>query len=498
MKWNRKQRLVANSVIALILQLVNLLSGFLVPRLILARYGSDVNGLVNSISQFLGAISLLDLGVGTVVESTLYKPLAEKNHKLFSEIVVSATKFFRRLAFILIIYTIVLMGIYPSLVNDSFDYIYTATLIGALSISSFVQYYFGIVNGIILSADQRGFINSFAQIITIVFNTIISCILIKLNYSIQIVKLVTSIIFLIRPLLLNLYVKKNYIVAPYVQYKEEPIKQKWDGVAQHLAYYVLTGTDNIVLTIFSSLENVSIYSVYNLVINGVKSLLLALTQGFKSVMGDMLARGEVEALNTFFGWTEWMLHTVTILIFGCTGVLIVPFIQVYTKGISDANYNQQLFAILITLANAAHCIRLPYNNLILASGHYKQTRYNYIISIFLNIVISVITVEAWGLIGVSIGTFVSMLYQTIWMAWYVAHNIINRSPKLFCKQCIVDVITVIIAGLMTYRIPLKSVEYFSWILQASIVFTIWLFVILAINILIYRKNIMFTLQKFKQ
>ena len=123
---------------------------------------------------------------------------------------------------------------------------------------------------------------------------------------------------------------------------------------------------------------------------------------------------------------------------------------------------------------------------------------NYIISIFLNIVISVITVEAWGLIGVSIGTFVSMLYQTIWMAWYVAHNIINRSPKLFCKQCIVDVITVIIAGLMTYRIPLKSVEYFSWILQASIVFTIWLFVILAINILIYRKNIMFTLQKFKQ
>lgn len=311
MKWNRKQRLVANSVIALILQLVNLLSGFLVPRLILARYGSDVNGLVNSISQFLGAISLLDLGVGTVVESTLYKPLAEKNHKLFSEIVVSATKFFRRLAFILIIYTIVLMGIYPSLVNDSFDYIYTATLIGALSISSFVQYYFGIVNGIILSADQRGFINSFAQIITIVFNTIISCILIKLNYSIQIVKLVTSIIFLIRPLLLNLYVKKNYIVDPYVQYKEEPIKQKWDGVAQHLAYYVLTGTDNIVLTIFSSLENVSIYSVYNLVINGVKSLLLALTQGFKSVMGDMLARGEVEALNTFFGWTEWMLHTVT-------------------------------------------------------------------------------------------------------------------------------------------------------------------------------------------
>lgn len=69
--------------------------------MILESFGSDVNGLVNSITQFLGVITLLDLGVGAVVQSALYKPLAENDTDTISKIYVSANKFFRRLAEIL-------------------------------------------------------------------------------------------------------------------------------------------------------------------------------------------------------------------------------------------------------------------------------------------------------------------------------------------------------------------------------------------------------------
>ena len=50
--------------------------------------------------------------------------------------------------------------------------------------------------------------------------------------------------------------------------------------------------------------------------------------------------------------------------------------QVYTAGINDANYIQPLFAVLLVLANAVHCLRMPYNLMILAGGHYKQTQNN--------------------------------------------------------------------------------------------------------------------------
>lgn len=487
---SRSEKLALNTVSSLALQVVSVICGFILPRLILETFGSDVNGLVNSITQFLGVITLLDLGVGAVVQSALYKPLADNDTNMISKIYVSANKFFRRLAEILLVYVVLLMIFYPMLVNKSFGHMYTALLIAAICISSFAQYYFGIVNSLLLNADQRGYIQYVAQIITLILNTFACYIIIKLGASIQIVKLTTSLIFLLRPLFLVFYVKKHYSIDKKITYTEEPIKQKWNGMAQHFASYVLNGTDNIVLTMFSTLGNVSIYSVYNVVIIGVKNALLSVTNGFQSLIGEMLAKKETMKLNAFFGFVEWFLHTGTTLVFGCTGVLIVDFVRVYTYGINDADYIQPLFAVLITIANAGHCLRLPYNILILAAGHYKQTQSNYIIAMILNIVVSIATVKMWGLVGVAIGTLIAMAYQTVWMAKYDSKNIICWPFKNFLKQCGVDAITVIIASLATFKIPMLSVSYVSWFLLAIEAFGIWLIISIVINTIFYRERVL--------
>lgn len=487
---SRGEKLALNTVSSLALQVVSVICGFILPRLILETFGSDVNGLVNSITQFLGVITLLDLGVGAVVQSALYKPLADNDTNMISKIYVSANKFFRRLAEILLVYVVLLMIFYPMLVNKSFGHMYTALLIAAICISSFAQYYFGIVNSLLLNADQRGYIQYVAQIITLILNTFACYIIIKLGASIQIVKLTTSLIFLLRPLFLVFYVKKHYSIDKKITYTEEPIKQKWNGMAQHFASYVLNGTDNIVLTMFSTLGNVSIYSVYNVVIIGVKNALLSVTNGFQSLIGEMLAKKETMKLNAFFGFVEWFLHTGTTLVFGCTGVLIVDFVRVYTYGINDADYIQPLFAVLITIANAGHCLRLPYNILILAAGHYKQMQSNYIIAMILNIVVSIATVKMWGLVGVAIGTLIAMAYQTVWMAKYDSKNIICWPFKNFLKQCGVDAITVIIASLATFKIPMLSVSYVSWFLLAIEAFGIWLIISIVINTIFYRERVL--------
>ena len=493
----RGKKLALNTITSLGLQVVSVICGFILPRLILESFGSDVNGLVNSITQFLGVITLLDLGVGAVVQSALYKPLAENDTDMISKIYVSANKFFRRLAEILLVYVILLMIFYPMLVNKSFGHMYTALLIAAICISSFAQYYFGIVNSLLLNADQRGYIQYTAHIITLILNTIACYVVIKLGASIQIVKLTTSLIFLLRPFFLVLYVKKHYAINRKITYTEEPIKQKWNGMAQHFAAYVLSGTDNIVLTLFSSLANVSIYSVYYLAIAGVRSALLSMTNGFQSLIGEMLAKKETVKLNNFFGYVEWFLHTGTTLVFGCTGVLLVNFVRVYTNGIHDADYIQPLFAVLITIANAGHCLRLPYNILILASGHYKQTQSNYIVAMILNIVISIATVKIWGLVGVSIGTLVAMAYQTVWMARYDSKNIICWPFKNFLKQCGVDAITVIVASLATFKIPMLSVSYVSWFLLAIEVFAVWLVIAILINSVFYRERVLSMFRRVK-
>ena len=351
----RQKRLLYNTVSSLIFQLTTIICGFILPRLILNAFGSEVNGLVNSIAQFLGVISFLELGVGAVVQSALYKPLAEKNQEDVSKIISSANKFFTRLGQILLIYVIVLVIVYPQFAGKNFGFIYTATLIVAISISSFAQYFFGIVNRLLLTADQRGYIQYNAQTLAVVCNTAACFILIRVGCSIQIVKLATSLIYLLQPFLIYLYVRHHYSIDKKIKYTQEPIPQKWNGIAQHVAAVILDGTDTIVLTLFATLSDVSIYSVYFLVVKGVNQLFMSMTNGITSLIGELWAKQELKELNKTFSWTEWVIHTGTTFVFGLTAILIVPFVRVYTLGIHDANYIQPLFAALIVAANAGHC-----------------------------------------------------------------------------------------------------------------------------------------------
>ena len=486
----RKKLLAKNTVASLLSQITALVCGFILPRLFLEYFGSEVNGLVNSITQFLGVISFLELGVGAVVQSSLYKPLAEGDKQQVSRVMVSADRFFRRLAQILLGYVLLLVTVYPLIANQSFGYLYTATLIAAISISSFSQYYFGIVNSLLLNADQRGYIQYNAQTITVVLNTVVCVFMIKLGGSVQLVKLTTSLIYLARPLALRIYVNRRYQIDWKIQYDGEPIQQKWNGVAQHIAAVVLDGTDTIVLTLLSTLSNVSIYSVYFMVIKGVKTLFLSMTNGIQSLLGELWARQELEELRKTFGWTEWCIHTGTTFVFSCTAALIVPFVRVYTAGINDANYIQPAFAILLTLANAMHCLRLPYNIMVLAAGHYKQTQKNYIVAGPINIVLSVLTVKAWGLIGVAIGTFAAMAYQTVWLAIYDSKHFVSWPMKSVIKQFAVDGITAVFIVVISGILTMHSVTYLSWIMLAIVTALLAVIITAFLNFIVYKEKMM--------
>ena len=262
---NRRKKLYLNTATALLNQVIALICGFILPRYILAYFGSDVNGLVTSMTRFLSAISFLELGIGPVIQSNLYKPLADNDMDMISKIVVSAERFYRRIAYIFLIYIVVLMFVFPS-INTEYDFRFTVSLLLIISISTFAQYYFGITYQVFLNADQKVYVHTIVQIITTILNTAISVILIEFGCGIHVVKLASTIVFVARPLVQNIYVKKHYNINRKITYTEEPIKQKWNGFAQHLASVVLGETDVVLLTFFSTYQSVSIYSVYLLVL----------------------------------------------------------------------------------------------------------------------------------------------------------------------------------------------------------------------------------------
>lgn len=485
----RKRKLILNSSSSLIYQFITIICGFVLPRFFLTYYGSEVNGLVSSITQFLGFISLAECGVGAVVQSTLYKPLADNDIQEVSMIIVSSERFFRRIAYILLIYTAVLMVFYPIITLDSFDYLFTMILIFVISISTFAQYYIGITYRLLLNADQLGFIQYIIHSAALILNTVSCILLMKSGASVQVVKLTTSLIFLLQPILLMVIAKRKYKIDHKIRFEGEPIKQKWNGLAQHIAAVVLVNTDTVVLTLLSTLENVSIYAVYNLVVNGVRQMIVSATNGMQAMLGNMLAKGEKEELNKSFDRIEWLLHTLVTIVFLLTGVLIIPFVRVYTAEITDAEYILPVFAYLITLAQGAYCLRLPYNIMVLAAGHYKQTQLSAIIEAVINVVVSVVLVFNFGLVGVAIGTLAAMTYRTLYLVWYLSKNILYRKIRYFVKHIIVDAVIVAVLIFVVNAFPefftLNALNYISWIVLAVKVAVVGGLICIAVNLILY-------------
>ena len=496
MTLTRSKKLVLNTICSLTNQLVIVICGFILPRMFLTSYGSAVNGLQASITQFLGFITLCELGVGAVVQSALYKPLAQGNEESISQIVCSAERFFHKLGWILAGYTVLLMAFYPLLIKKEFGFIYTASLILIISISAFGQYFLGITYRLLLSADQMGFIQLGLNSLALILNTIVAVFLMKSGAGIHWVKLCSSLMFIMQPVCLALYVHKHYRINHKLKLATEPIKQKWNGIAQHLAMFVLGRTDIVVLTVFSTLDAVSVYTVYNLVVNGIKQFVLALTTGVQATFGNMLANREMDNLRLSFSHFEWLMHTATTFLFGMTGLLIINFVRVYTQGVTDTNYVVPSFAILFTCAIATNCLRLPYNIVILAAGHYKETQNSAFIESGLNIVLSVALVFQYGLTGVAIGTLVALLFRTVYFAHYLSKNILGHEFTHFKKHLVVDFL--IIGGMIgaTSSFILEDISYWAWFVLACKTGIVCLVISALINYLFYRQELTLLYKRF--
>lgn len=472
----RKSKLMLNFATSLAYQLVTLVCGFVLPRFFLGYYGSSVNGLVSSITQFLGLISFCELGVGAVVQSALYAPLASKDDDGISAVVVSSERFFRRVGWIFCVYVGVLCVVYPLVVMDEYDFLFTALLIGAISVSSFAQYFFGMTYRLLLNADQLGFVQFTIHTVTIILNTVISILLMQGGAGVQLVKLVSSLIFILQPLAMMLVCRRLYRINRSVVITGEPIKQKWNGVAQHVAVVVHGNVGTAVLTLTSTLENVSVFAVYNLVATGLWQIFSSFTGGVQALIGNMIAKGEKKELDSFFGKVERLVHLAVTVVFLCMGFLIVPFVRVYTDGINDAEYQRPLFAVLFTLATALFCLRAPYNQAILAAGHYKQTQRSAFIEAGITLGLSIVLSPFFDLVGIAVALLVAKAYRLVYFVVYLSGNILERSPSHFIKNLILDLIGGGAAMLVLLAFPsffsLGAVSYIGWILLAIKVFAV--------------------------
>lgn len=92
----KNKETLLSMISGLILQFFTIISGFILPKIILSYFGSEVNGLVSSLNQFLAYITLVEGGITGVILANLYKPLVDKDEKNYHRYWLQQIVFLRK------------------------------------------------------------------------------------------------------------------------------------------------------------------------------------------------------------------------------------------------------------------------------------------------------------------------------------------------------------------------------------------------------------------
>ena len=485
-----KKVIMRNIACSLLLQIVTTISGLIVPKIILSEFGSNTNGLINSVTQFLNYIELLEGGLSSVIMASLYKPLHENNALQISSTIRTASNFFRRIGLIFIVYMLGVAIVYPLVIDTGFSYGYSFALVIVLGMHLVVQYFFAITYKLLLKADRKLFYVSITQIVILVVNIGMVYIGARYFHDILALKFLSATVFFIQPILYNSYVKKHYAIDKNAPENPETLKNRWDGFGINLAYFIHTNTDVVVLTTIASLKQVSVYSVYAMVIFALKRLVLSISSSIEPSFGKVLVSGDHKRINQAFDDMELGIDLVTSVFFICGLLLVTPFVSVYTKNITDVDYYQPTFGVVLTIAEMLYCFRMPFTNATYAAGRFKETAIYAYIEAILNIVISIILVFRWGIIGVAIGTLVSIGFRLFAHAIDLRKAILYRPLRRTLKAIgVFGVSTLFISLISISLFNFECATWMQWVVLGIKVFSVTIVILLIATLVFYREEI---------
>lgn len=290
----RKKNSIINMIVGLVGQLLNMLLSF-GGRMVFVHYLSQeylgVNGLFGDV---LGMLNLAELGIGSAMIFSMYRPAAQNDEKQLARLMNLYRTLYRIVALAVLGIGLALMPFLPRLMKGG-EGVENLQLIYLLYLLQAVTSYLLSYKNAIYQAYQKAYIRkAIDQVVSII------------RVIVQIVVLVTTrnfilylIIQLFMPMLTSVIIwARADREFPYLkQYKELPEPQERKAIFKNvgalslhkLATVIVRSTDNLIMSAFDGLATVGIYSNYKLVLMNVNNLLGHVTGAFTASIGNLNA-----------------------------------------------------------------------------------------------------------------------------------------------------------------------------------------------------------------
>lgn len=417
-----------------------------------------VNGLFTNV---LTVLSLAEMGVGGAFISLLYKPLHEKDIEKLKSL---TTAFRKAYTIIGIVVGVAGLALYPFL--DKFikeNNIPNLHLIYLMFLAGSVMSYFYAHKISFLNADQKLYIT-----------TIYTQVFVFIQYILQIIVLLATRSFIIYLTIQILCpIVRNFILArkinrlyPFLKEKGEPLDQSTledlkrkvaAAMFHHFGYVIVNGTDSIVISTFLGVYWVGIYSNYLLIIGVIASFVDLVFRSVIASVGNLAVSSESTKSFKIFQRMQFMNFSIVGFSSVCLITLFNPFITLWI----GAQYilEQKVVIIIVIMFYIGRLgMQKSINTFKNTTGLFYNDRYFSLIEGLLNLLLSLLLVQRYGLVGVFIGTIFALLATRVWTEAYIVFKYLFDRPLYdyyikYLTYGITTILTSIIVYFATLNIP---------------------------------------------
>lgn len=495
----RTRAFFSNTSATALKEIVIVLCGFITPRIILKYYGSDINGLVTSIVQFIANFNIIEAGLGASIIYSLYKPLADKDYAKINGIVSAARRFYVRTGVIFTGAVLVLSALYPLFAKtEKLPFFSVSLLVLILGFGGALDFFTLAKYRALMTADQKTYVISISIVVYKIVETIIIVLFALLGTDIVVLRLLALAAVLARSLILYLYAKRNY---KYIDYSVEPdnsaLSKRWDAMYLQVLKTVQVGAPVVLLTIFTDLKTVSVYSIYNMVIQGIRGIFDILTTSSTATFGEILYTDDQENMQNVYSTYEFIYYLIITIVYSICMVMIMPFIRLYTAGVEDINYYLPFIGFLFVINGLFHNIKSPQAMLVNAAGMYRETRVQATVQAAIIFVGGLILVPWLGLLGMIIAVIASNVYRDVDLVVFASRHITKMSVRAMAFRVIRIFFTFFITWVPFVFVKIVPENFSQWTLYAVVV-GLFAILIAAIVSLVFERKELLSLKKRAQ
>lgn len=406
-----KKKSFLNVTVAIAFKLVLFALSILSRRMLIQYVGNDANGIHSLYMSVLGVLSLTELGVGSAISYSMYQPIVDKNEKKVAALYHMFVKIYRVIAVVLLGLGLAVTPLIPFLANE-YQANFSLHITFLIMLASVVFTYTYNAKIALVNAYKNNYITTTIVSVGQIILFVLQIVVLYLYKSFELFLISRIVSEIVQAILIDLYVKKHHKEILRLKEKvdsatkNEVVKNIKAMFMHKVGAVLINSTDSIIISLFVNVYVLGLYSNYTAIVSAMAGVLGLFFSPLTSIIGHMCAEQDVEKDEKYLNLLYFMNYALGCVFYlGYYGIIDNLIVLFFGKDLTMEWY----VPFIITLNYFVQFMRQSVLLFRDATGAFYNDRWKPFVEGVVNIILSVLFVQWFGIVGVIVATIITNL-----------------------------------------------------------------------------------------